>query len=228
VSARILVVEDDASVREAVSLVLERAGYRVSTAPDGTEAIAALAQEMPDLVVLDVMLPGADGFSVCKHVRRTATVPIIMLTARAETAAIVTALELGADDYLTKPFEPAELAARIRAVLRRAGNDAPTTEIRDLRIDEAAFQAFKSDSELELTTIEMRLLAELVRNAGIVLTREVLLERVWGYDYLGDSRLVDMAIKRLRDKLGTPPAEPPYIATVRGVGYRFERPRVIS
>ena len=227
-SARILIVEDDASVREAVALVLERAGYRVSSASDGTAAVAAVTDEMPDLLVLDVMLPGLDGFAVCKHVRRTSTVPIIMLTARAETAAVVTALELGADDYVTKPFEPAELAARIRAVLRRAGTDAPTTEVRDLRIDEAAFQAFKGDTELELTTIEMRLLAELVRNVGIVLTREVLLERVWGYDYLGDSRLVDMAIKRLRDKLGAPPAEPPYIATVRGVGYRFERASTAS
>ena len=222
-SALILIVEDDASVREAVTLVLERAGFRVRTAEDGPTALRVAGEDPPDLVVLDLMLPGQDGFTVCKELRRTSTMPIVMLTARTETAAVVTALELGADDYVTKPFEPAELAARVRAVLRRSGDGVAVTTIRDLRIDEPGFRAYKGGDELSLTTIEMRLLAELARHAGTVLTREVLLERVWGYDYLGDSRLVDMAIKRLRDKLAPPPEDPPYIATVRGVGYRFER-----
>ena len=220
---KVLIVEDDALVREAVTLVLDRAGFETATAADGTAALEAVAADAPALVVLDVMLPGIDGFSVCRELRRTSTVPIVMLTARADTADVVTGLELGADDYVTKPFEPSELAARVRAVLRRTGaDDASPVEARGLVVDEAAFRAYKGSDELPLTTMELRLLAELVRSAGTVLTREVLLDRVWGYDYLGDSRLVDMAVKRLRDKLGDPPDPPPYIATVRGVGYRFE------
>jgi two-component system response regulator MtrA len=223
VTTRILLAEDDAHVREAVTLVLQRAGYAVEAAVDGDTALAAFASAPPDLVVLDLMLPGTDGFAVCRDIRRRSSVPIVMLTARTSSVDVVTGLELGADDYVTKPFEPAELAARVRAVLRRTGGDDAVIEARDLRVDEAAFRAFKDGDELSLTTMELRLLADLARHAGTVLTREVLLERVWGYDYLGDSRLVDMAVKRLRDKLGEAPEEPPYIATVRGVGYRFEK-----
>jgi two-component system response regulator MtrA len=149
-----------------------------------------------------------------------------MLTARADTADVVAGLELGADDYVTKPFEPAELVARVRAVLRRStetdGEPGSVLRGRDVVVDEGAFRAHRGDRELKLTATEFRLLAELVRHVGLVLTREVLLERVWGYDYLGDSRLVDMAMMRLRDKLGDPPESPPYVSTVRGVGYRFE------
>jgi two-component system response regulator MtrA len=222
VAQSVLIVEDDPHVAEAVTLVLERAGFEVASVADGSTALEMAARRPPDLVVLDLMLPGLDGFTVCKELRQRSTVPIVMLTARADTADVVTGLELGADDYLTKPFEPAELAARIRAVLRRSADTTTATEVRDVVVDEAAFRAFKGGEELSLTTIELRLLAELARHAGNVLTREVLLEQVWGYDYLGDSRLVDMAVKRLRDKLGDAPADPPYIATVRGVGYRFE------
>lgn len=218
----VLIVEDDRLVREAVTLVLERSGFRVTGVGDGHAAIDAVGADRPDLVVLDLMLPGIDGFEVCRELRRASTVPILMLTARADSTDVVMGLELGADDYLTKPFDPAELAARARAVLRRTTGDRGPVEVRDLRVDERAFRAHKGEEELALTNIEMRLLAELVRNRNVVLRREELLERVWGYDYLGDSRLVDMAIKRLRDKLGDAPSGPPYIATVRGVGYRFD------
>jgi two-component system, OmpR family, response regulator MtrA len=229
VPGHILIVEDDPSVREAAAFVLERAGFEVTGVADGGEGLDALAEPGRfDLVLLDLMLPSRSGFDVCREIRRTSGVPIVMLTARAEITDVVAGLELGADDYITKPFVPAELSARIRAVLRRSsaddGGSAPgELRARDVVVDEGAFRAFRAGEEVQLTTIEFRLLAELVRNAGRVLTREVLLERVWGYDYLGDSRLVDMAVKRLRGKLGPAPGPEDYVATVRGVGYRFER-----
>ena len=226
--SRILLIEDDASVREAVSFVLERAGFTVTGVGDGADGLAVLAtRDDFDLVLLDLMLPSKSGYDVCREIRRTSGIPIVMLTARADITDVVTGLELGADDYITKPFVPAELAARVRAVLRRstAEEEAPPSrlESRDLLVDEAAFRAFRDGEEVALTTIEFRLLAELVRNGGHVLSRSTLLERVWGYDYLGDSRLVDMAVKRLRAKLGPAPGGTDYVATVRGVGYRFER-----
>ena len=205
-------------------MVLERAGFEVVCADSGVAALELLAERAFDLVVLDVMLPGMSGFEVCRVMRRDTDVPIVMLTARADPDDIVTGLELGADDYLTKPFEPKVLAARVRAVLRRASSDPPgPLRGRDLEVDEAAFTATRGGEPLALTRIELRLLAELIRHTGEVMTRGVLLDRVWGYDYLGDSRLVDMAVKRLRDKIGEPPAPPAYITTVRSVGYRFER-----
>ena len=223
----ILLVEDDASVREAATFVLERAGFEVSSVGDGAAAVRELTSGAAyDLVVLDLMLPSMSGFDVCREVRKTTGIPIVMLTARTDVADVVAGLELGADDYVTKPFEPAELTARIRAVLRRSSEAAPQSgelRCRDIVVDETAFRAFRGGIELGLTTMEFRLLAELVRNAGAVLTREVLLDRIWGYDYLGDSRLVDMALKRLRQKLGDAPTATPYVSTVRGVGYRFER-----
>ncbi len=228
---KVLLVEDDDIVRDAVTLVLEREGYAVTAVADGADAIAAGARGGHDLIVLDLMLPTVDGLDVCRAVRRTSRVPIVMLTARADTSDVVAGLELGADDYVTKPFEPAVLAARIRSVRRRADEDysgAPNGSQdvlvgRDLRIDLPAQRAFRGDQELLLTPTEFRLLVELIANRARVLSREALLERVWGYDYLGDSRLVDMAVKRLRDKLGEPAHPPAYITTIRGVGYRFER-----
>jgi two-component system response regulator MtrA len=225
---RILLVEDDISVREVATMVLQREGYDVRSVADGPAAITeATTPGAHDLVVLDLMLPEVSGLDVCREVRRTSNIPIVMLTARGDPSDMVAGLELGADDYITKPFEPAVLAARVRAVLRRASDDdeSPPSVLsaRDVRVDEHAFQAQRGSAQLALSTTEFRLLAELVRNAGTVLTREVLLQRVWGYDYLGDSRLVDMAIMRLREKLGAPDDPPPYITTVRGVGYRFER-----
>jgi len=228
VTSRVLLVEDDAMVRDAVALVLEREGYAVTPVADGANAIDEGVRGGHDLIVLDLMLPGVDGLDVCREVRKTSRVPIVMLTARTDTNDVVAGLELGADDYVTKPFEPAVLAARIRSVLRRSGDDTPAgidgiLAARGITIHVESQRAFRGEDELLLTRTELRLLIELVSNVAKVLTRERLLEAVWGYDYLGDSRLVDMAVKRLRDKLGEPERPPPYVTTVRGVGYRFER-----
>jgi two-component system response regulator MtrA len=223
VHERVLVVEDDRSVRETATLLLERAGLRVTAVGDGHHALEEIAGHRVELVLLDVMLPYVDGFEVCRSIRRDSQIPIVMLTARADTADVVAGLELGADDYLTKPFQAAELVARVRAALRRrtADSSAPRLQIQDLDIDAAAFRVNQAGRPVELTATEFRLLVELARSAEHVVSREALLERVWGYDYLGDSRLVDMAVKRLRDKLGDDARCPRYIATVRGAGYRL-------
>jgi two-component system response regulator MtrA len=226
VATRVLLVEDDASLRESVHLLLERHAFSVVAVPDGFGALEAERAETFDAVLLDLMLPGIGGFDVCREIRRRSSVPIVMLTARAGVADVVTGLELGADDYVTKPFEPRELIARVRAAVRRGGGDGPLDGapivVGELSVDPVAFRAHLRGVELELTATEFRLLTELARNPGRVLTREVLLERVWGYDYLGDSRLVDMAVGRLRAKLEDDPRQPTYVLTVRGVGYRFE------
>jgi len=222
----VLVVEDDPSVAEATGLLLERAGLRVVAAPDGQRALDLFQRQRFDAVVLDIMLPVVDGYDVCRSIRQVSTVPIVMLTARVDTAEIVAGLELGADDYVTKPFAGPELVARVRAALRRVTADEPLPTIRlgTLEIDSAAFRATEGGRVLDLSATEFRLLVELARHPDRVLSREKLLERVWGYDYLGDSRLVDMAINRLRTKLGDDPKAPRYIATVRGAGYRFLAP----
>jgi two-component system response regulator MtrA len=219
----VLVVEDDPSVAEATGLLLERAGLRVVAAPDGRRALDLFQRHRFDAIVLDLMLPVVDGYDVCRSIRQVSTVPIVMLTARVDTAEIVAGLELGADDYVTKPFAGPELVARVRAALRRVSSDEPLATIRvgTLEIDSAAFRAVEGGEVLDLSATEFRLLFELARHPDRVLSREKLLERVWGYDYLGDSRLVDMAINRLRTKLGDDPKSPRYIATVRGAGYRF-------
>jgi two-component system, OmpR family, response regulator MtrA len=225
--ARILVVEDDPSIRELTERGLRNAGFDVLTAADGDEGLARFRAERPDAVVLDVMLPGMDGLEVCKAIRATSGIPVVMLTARSDTLDVVVGLESGADDYVTKPFEMPELIARVRASLRRTTRSGPTDDllrVGPVRIDVAAHTAHRDAEELELTPTEFRLLTELARHAGNVLSREQLLEHVWDYGYLGDSRLVDAAIQRLRAKVEPDPAHPRIIETVRGVGYRAVRP----
>jgi DNA-binding response OmpR family regulator len=225
VDERVLLVEDDASIREVAAMGLKQAGFRVTTAVDGRDGLMRALHEPVDVVVLDVMLPLLDGFEVCREIRKQSRVPIVMLTARTDTVDVVVGLESGADDYLTKPFEMPELVARVRAVLRRSSSQPEETTIAvgGLELDPASFVARKDGRELSLTATEFRLLMEMARRPGQVFTREVLLDRVWNYDYLGDSRLVDVAIQRLRAKVEDDPAHPSMITTVRGVGYRLER-----
>lgn len=225
--ARILVVEDDPSIRELTERGLRMAGFDVVTAASGDEGLERFRADRPDAVVLDVMLPGKDGLEVCREIRATSAVPVVMLTARSDTIDVVVGLESGADDYVTKPFEMPELVARVRASLRRAIRTEASDEVLrfgPVRVDIAAHTVERGDEAIELTPTEFRLLTELGRHAGNVLSREQLLERVWGYDYLGDSRLVDATIQRLRAKVEAEPAHPRVIETVRGVGYRAARP----
>ncbi|MFJ7494052.1 response regulator [Streptomyces sp. NPDC097727] len=224
----VLLIEDDASVRDGMELVLRRHGYGVDTAATGEQALALLAGERGarvELVVLDLMLPGMDGFEVCRRIRaRSATLPVIMLTARGDDSDIVTGLEAGADDYVVKPVTAPVLEARIRAALRRAEPSARQRSDADLVglvIDRAGLTVTKNGTPIALPPTELRLLLELSASPGRVFSREQLLESVWDHTYLGDSRLVDAAVGRLRAKLEDVPAKPRYVQTVRGFGYRF-------
>ena len=219
--SRILVVDHDHAIAEMVGIVLRGKGFDVVTAPDGASALDAFDRVGPDLVLLDLMLPGMDGIEVCRELRRRSGVPVIMLTARSDTSDVVEGLEAGADDYLTKPFEPDELVARIRARVRRAA--APTTErlsIGDLRIDVDGHEVRRGDRVIPLTPLEFDLLVQLARKPWQVFTREALLRDVWGYRHSADTRLVNVHVQRLRSKVEKDVEHPRVILTVRGVGYR--------
>jgi DNA-binding response OmpR family regulator len=225
VEERVLLVEDDPSIREMVALGLGNAGFRVNSCADGREGLERLRHDTFDLAVLDVMLPSLDGFEITREIRKDSTIPIVMLTARADATDVIVGLELGADDYVTKPFDMPVLVARCRSVLRRAASGPADSvlDVGDLEVDVGGFIARKDGRDLALTATEFRLLVELMRRPGQVFTREVLLARVWDHEDLGDSRSVDVAVQRLRAKIEDDPARPTTISTVRGVGYRLER-----
>ena len=224
--ARILIVDDEPPIVDMLAYNLQRANYEVIIARDGQEALDIAMQEEPDLIILDLMLPRLDGLEVCRALRKERDVPIIMLTARDGEVDRVVGLELGADDYVVKPFSVRELMARVKSVLRRATPRAEQTAVDvkqagALTVDGARHEARWRDIELKLTALEFDLLYTMVRHAGQVLSREQLLEQVWGYDYYGDLRAVDAAIKRLRVKLRRAAPEAEVIVTVRGVGYKL-------
>lgn len=220
----ILVVEDEATVRETLALNLRAEGYEVLTAENGEIGLRMARETNLDLIVLDVMLPELDGLTVCRVLRKEGNVPIILLTARGTETDKIVGLESGADDYIVKPFSLGEFLARVRAALRRGRSMAPSTDLisGDLRLDLVSRRVYLMEEELQLAPREFELLATLMRNQGAVLTRELLLTQVWGDNFIGESRTVDVHINWLRQKIETDPSSPERIQTVRGVGYRFE------
>ncbi|MBU5245850.1 two-component system response regulator PhoP [Bacillus halotolerans] len=235
---KILVVDDEESIVTLLQYNLERSGYEVITASDGEEALKRAETENPDLIVLDVMLPKLDGIEVCKQLRQQKLMfPILMLTAKDEEFDKVLGLELGADDYMTKPFSPREVNARVKAILRRSEMAAPSNDMKkeetegqivigDLKILPDHYEAYFKENQLELTPKEFELLLYLGRHKGRVLTRDLLLSAVWNYDFAGDTRIVDVHISHLRDKIETNTKKPIYIKTIRGLGYKLEEPKM--
>jgi len=220
----ILIVEDDETLQQTLTYNLEQEGYQVVTAVDGQSGLELARTEKPDLIVLDIMLPGLDGFSVCRILRRETEVPIIMLTARTSEVDKIIGLDSGADDYITKPFSLGEFMARVRAALRRKSGSGTVEQLEsgNLALDLIARKAYQGNQELSLSHKEFDLLAELMRNKGMVLSRDLLLTKVWGYDYVGESRTVDVHIRWLRGKIEEKSSKPKRITTVRSIGYRFE------
>ena len=225
---RMLFVEDDPVIRQATADYLTRNGFDVVTAEDGDAGLEAWRTSDPVLALLDVMLPGMDGVSLCRAIRAESQIPVILMSARSDPIDVVMGLEAGADDYVTKPFEPAVLAARLRAALRRvapADEDLPAiVEVGPLVVDREGYAVTRDGETLALTPTEYRLLVEFVDNVGMALDRPTLLERVWGYGWAGDTRLVDVHVQRLRAKIEVDPASPELVQTVRGVGYKLVRP----
>jgi two-component system response regulator RegX3 len=227
----VLVVEDEESFVEALVVGLKREGFLVKVARDGLEALDVFEAAKPDLVLLDVMLPRMSGVDVCRHIRNRSRVPIVMVTAKGSEIDTVVGLEVGADDYVTKPYRLRELVARMRAVLRRAPYDddpratGNVLEVGDVRLDPERHEVDVRGAEVALPLKEFELLELLLENAGRVLTRETLIDRVWGHDYLGDTKTLDVHIKRLRSKVEDDPSHPARIITIRGLGYRYEKPR---
>jgi len=220
-----LSVEDDERIRTAVRLALEDEGWTVDEAENGEEALVKFAQSPADVVLIDIMLPDIDGFEVCRAIRRTSDVPIVMVTARDDTHDVVAGLEAGADDYLTKPFAPKELSARIRALLRRARTADPASphlRFGDLEVIPDQGVVRRNGEEVHLTKTEFKLLVELASSPGKVFSRETLLDKVWGYDYFADGRLVDVHVRRLRTKVEADAANPRHVVTVRGLGYKLQ------
>jgi len=229
VAHHILLVEDEESISQPLAFLLEREGYRVSVSADGNDAVDAFTRSSPDLVLLDLMLPGLPGTEVCRAIRAASQVPIIMLSAKDSEIDIVVGLELGADDYVTKPYAARELLARIRAALRRSGGDdraqigaeSPVLDELGVRLDPERHAVSVRGEEIAMPLREFELLEMLMRHSGRVLTRGQLIDRVWGSNYYGDTKTLDVHIKRIRARIETEPAKPRLISTVRGVGYRF-------
>jgi two-component system response regulator MtrA len=217
---KILVIDDDNALREMVGIVLSAAGFTPEYCPDGDQALAKFKLFEPDLVLLDVMLPGKDGIAVCREIRNIAGTPIIMLTAKTETTDIVLGLEAGADDYIVKPFEPSVLTARIKARLRPISSLEDSVSIGPLTLDVVGHQVLKNGKQISLTPLEFNLLLTLAQKPKQVFTREMLLEKVWGYHYKADTRLVNVHVQRLRSKIEEDPDNPKIVTTVRGIGYR--------
>lgn len=227
---KVLIVDDEKPIVEILKYNLEKEGYRVVTAFDGEEALKMVETESPDVIVLDIMLPKKDGFTVCREIRSSRDIPIIMLTAKEMEMDKVLGLELGADDYVTKPFSAREVTARIKAILRRSkvrntfsDNDKGKLVVGKITVDRDEVQVYNQGKPVDLTQREFNLLVYLMLKPGHVFSREQLLDQVWGYDYVGDDRTVDVTVRRLREKLEPNPARPEYIHTKRGVGYYFRR-----
>lgn len=219
----VLIIEDDPNIRRVVQMTLRREGLDVTEAASGEEGLERLSERPFDVILLDLMLPGRDGFEICREIRRSSNTPVIMVTARGDSHDVVAGLEAGADDYVSKPFVPKELSARIRALARRTrGNgDLQRIGVESLEIWPEKGSVTRDGAPVELTKTEFKLLCELAAQRGRVLSREELLERVWGYDYFGDSRLVDVHVRRLRLKIEPDPSNPTLLTTVRGMGYRL-------